>query len=132
VLASLSDVASFGGVVLGLLATLGAVVGVLYGVRYKVSFETEQALANARGEALSDERSRVKALESRLAARNHELIELRNTIARLEALPDLTAIIRVMEQHEVRAQERHEATTAVLSALVARIENIAPLEGGET
>jgi hypothetical protein len=108
--------------VLGFLLAVSALVGVIYGARYKVNYESAHALAETRGEALDDERERVKQLEQRIVEMSAEGDGLRATIARLESLPDLSRLVQILDQHEQRALERHEALGRLIETLVTRIE----------
>lgn len=112
---------TLGSAALGIIGTLAVVVGIVYGVRYKVAYEAASAAADELRKSIADERDRVGRLEGVIAQTREQLTSAQTTIARLEQLPDLAAIVGLLDKHEIRAQERHEATTEVLTALTARI-----------
>lgn len=112
---------TLGSAVLGIMGAVAVIVGLIYGVRYKVAYEAASAAADELRKAIADERDRVGRLEGIIAQTREQLTSAQTTISRLEQLPNLAAIVALIDKHEVRAQERHEATTEVLTALTARI-----------
>jgi predicted transcriptional regulator len=110
---------TLGAVVLGLIVTAATVIGILYGVRYKVSYEASAAAADELRKSLEDahireENLRSAAIEVKAQADalvhslRDQLDKAHQTIAKLEAMPDLAQLAALMEAHEVRAQERYE------------------------
>lgn len=118
----LSESLALAGVLIAGLAGIATIVGIVYGVRYKVAYEAERAASIALRESLADERARVKRLEGLATEQAEQLRGAQDTVARLEALPNLAHIVKILDQHEQRAQERHENTARVLGALTERIE----------
>lgn len=115
---------TLGAALLGVLIAVGTVSRLLYGAKYRTAYEVAHATAEELRKALLDEKARVERLEVVLAAERDRLKHAAEAIARLEALPDLGALVRILDQHESRAQERHERTAAVLTALVERVEKL--------
>jgi hypothetical protein len=134
--AGFSDTITLGSIIISAVAAAAVIVGVFYGVRYKVSYEAASSAAEELRKSLADEKDRSKEEKEIAAAAivelqtKHEKIQsslqdalssAQQTISRLESLPDMAQLVRLLDQHEVRAQERHEATAAVLPALADRI-----------
>lgn len=122
---TITSTVTLGAVIISALAALAVVVGVFYGVRYKVSYEAASAAADELRKSLADERERVAAEKAEasesMAALRKSLEAAQQTISRLESLPDMAQLVKLLDKHEVRAQERHEATTSVLRALTERL-----------
>lgn len=112
-----ADTVTLGAAILGLAAALATIVGILYGVRYKVAYEAEAAAARALRESLGDERARSERAETQSLALRNDLTKASERITKLEQLPDFAALVRLLDRHEQRAQERHESTTEVLSEI---------------
>lgn len=120
--ATMHETFAVAGVVLGVVAAFGLIAASIFGVRYKVAYQAENAAAESLRESLDDERGRVKRQEEALSSVRDQLKHANDTVARLEALPDLARIVKILDAHELRAQERHEKTASVLTALVERVE----------
>ena len=117
-----TDTVTLGAAVLASVGVLATLVGILYGVRYKVAYEAASAAAQELRLTLADEKDHVRRLDDVLTATRGQLEIAQKTINRLESMPNLAALAELLDKHEVRAQERHEATSRVLAALAHRIE----------
>lgn len=117
--------------VLGLIAALATVVSVIYGVKYKVVADAGRQL-----NATLEERIRTLAhdredLVAKLEEATSALVAARETIARLEALPNLQAVLELMtqtfERIMVRVEELHAENRAEgdrrLRVVVGLLEN---------
>lgn len=120
-----TDTITLGAAILSVIGALAVIVGTIYGTKYKVGYEAASAAAQELRNALTDERDRVSRMEQQITDGADQLRQANATIARLESLPDFAQIVKLLDAHEVRAQDRHEQTTSVLTALTDRI-----LEGG--
>lgn len=126
-----TDTITLGAVIIAAVGGIAVIFGTIYGTKYKVGYEAASAAAEELRASLADERDRVQRLEAALAASRQQLSAAQEQIARLESLPDLAHIVGLLDRHETRAQERHEATTAVLQALTDRITAQQP-QGGSS
>lgn len=124
-LAAYANTITLGALLISALAALAVVIGIFYGVRYKVSYEAASAAAEELRKSLADEKDRTAAEKAEsaetIAALRKSLEAAQQTISRLESLPDMAQLVKLLDKHEVRAQERHEATTSVLRALTERL-----------
>jgi hypothetical protein len=116
-------------VVGGFLAAVATIVGIIYGAKWKSAHAVEVALNNALSERVSlvvHERDEARVKVDEVAA---VLLEARQTIARLEALPNLERVLELLHDtftglatrldeqhrdHEKHAKERHRALLAAI------------------
>lgn len=147
-----TPVITTGSIIVGLITAAAALIAVAYGARYKVGYEAASAAANELRKSLDDAHDVIKRLEARLAEQATMIADQRSALERLEQLPNLERVIKLMtdtadrqeqraqdrltgglesvrrfiehelEEHELRAVERHEALLAAYAALVARVE----------
>lgn len=117
---------SLGAIIVGLLAGVGALAAVVYGARYKVVAETASARAAQLSDWLEEAQAREQRLEQRLAEALTALDDARRTlqeqavtIERLEALPNLERLVKVMHEERVRTDE---ASDRRLEVGVSRLE----------
>lgn len=145
IVAVFTETVTLGSVVLGALASIALLVGVFYGTRYKVSYLAASAAAEELRKSLADEKERGREEKETAAAAllatqekydavvaqlRDSLTAAQKTIAQLEQMPDMASLVRLLDQHETRAQERHEATTEVLRALADSVRrHDTPTEG---
>lgn len=110
-------------IVVGLLAGISTVVAIIYGAKWKSTHDVVSALNGAlsdRVELVVDERDEAR---EKLEVTTAVLVDLRATIARLEALPNLERVLQMIgdtftklgenlaelhNDHEAAAQQRHE------------------------
>lgn len=99
---------STGVLVLSFLTGLGTVVGIIYGVRWKTAYQVEKATSGSlseRASVLAHERDDVT---EKLAEATRALLDAHKTIARLEALPNLEAVLQLVGGSLERFGERQE------------------------
>jgi hypothetical protein len=115
-----ADTVTIGTIALAAMVSIATVIGILYGVRYKVGFEASAAASDELRKSLADSNLREEHLrESALlvkeqhdaltASLRQQLNKSNETIAKLEAMPDLAQLAALLDAHEVRAQERYES-----------------------
>jgi len=142
IFAAISTTISLGSIIVGILVAAGTLVAVIYGAKWKVTGEAAIALAEARGETIKDAKDREHELQAALHTSKEANAQMRQSIERLEALPNLARILEVMaasatssdeaaeqraahaindvkrfteeliSQHETKAQERHDQQLA--------------------
>jgi hypothetical protein len=124
---------TLGSLIVGLLLAVATLVGVFYGVRYKVSYETASARAGQLSDWLDEALEREKRVEGRLleSLRKLEdmalqLAECQATIARLEALPNVQAVVEKMGelavQQDAAAAQRLEQALLLVGDRFERLE----------
>lgn len=99
------NVITTGQLLLGILLAIAALIGVFYGAKFKVAYEAADALAEARGEAIADAKKREDDLQSALATSKEANAQLRATVEKLEALPNLQRLVEVMTENALRTEE---------------------------
>lgn len=123
---------SIGVAALAGIAAVGTIVGIIYGVRWKTAYEVQHATSDAlaeRAKTLASERADLdaKLKEATTAIRNAEV-----TIARLEALPNLQAVLelmtatfdRIMNRVEELHTENRDAGADRMRVLVEKIDEL--------
>jgi hypothetical protein len=145
---------TLGSLIVGVIVGLAGLAVLAHGARWKANYEIERARADSLDEGREAYEKRSRRLEQELKEAQAQSIELaqvlgdaKETIARLEQLPNLERVIGLMAEtsrrqdaeadrrlavgienverfvqielagHEKRAQERHEAQLGVLTLL---------------
>lgn len=124
---------SLGAAIIALLLMIGTLVGIFYGVRYKVSYETAASRAAQLSEWLDEAQEREARVEQRLAEALEKVAECtaaladaQATIARLEAMPDVSKVVEKMG--EVAVQQDAAASRRLEHALANVAERFVVLE----
>lgn len=140
-----------GSLLVGLLVAFVGLVVLFYGARWRAAYTIAATQAEELRKALNDERGRAERAEARERESLVVLADQKQTISRLEALPDLSKILEFLAKqeegatvrtrdavaavesflavHEERAQDRHESQIAVLSGLAAHLEKMKKANG---
>lgn len=140
-----------GSLLVGLIVAFVGLVILFYGARWRAAYTVAATQADELRKALGDERGRAERAETRERDSLRILAEQKQTITRLESLPDLSrildylakqeegAVVRARDAvaavesflavHEERAQDRHESQIAVLSGLAAHLEKMKKANG---
>lgn len=124
--AGFSDLITLGSAVLAGLLTIATLAGTIYGAKWKVTAQNAIATAAIWEENAKAERDRANRSQADKERLLLALDEHRETIAALRALPNLETLYTILEDHERRAQERHDATAAALAAMTARLTERTP------
>lgn len=129
------NVISTGQVVIAFLVGVVGLGGAIYGVKWKSTAEAAVALSIARGEALEDGKTREATLQDALATSSEANAQLRQTVEKLEALPNLARILEMMtanvdRQEEARARQfaemdKHSAerTAEAIASVTRDVDN---------
>lgn len=96
---------TLGSVLVGALIGLCTLAFLGYGARWKTNYETEKATSESLREGRDAFQAKAERLEGELAVCRDQLTKLEATRS-LE--PVLAAILDGFQEHEQRAQERHE------------------------
>lgn len=92
------------------LLTLAALAGVIFGVWYRAAYQAEKSTADAWKSGREAQHARAERLDRELATCRGEITELREAVARYEALPNLERIMQWLNEDRDRqdklAQER--------------------------
>lgn len=142
--ATYTNTLSLGTTILATILALGTLVGVLYGAKWKSRWDQAQATIDLYAKNAAGQENRANlAIDTATQSADraatekdtllHQLVDTREEIGRLRALPDLAGLVELAQTHDKRAQERFEAgearsqerhfeTVEVLRALVLRLE----------
>lgn len=115
--AQFSNTITTGSIIVGVLVSLAALIAIAWGSKFRVSYQAAAARAEQQAAHIDELLQREERLETRLAERDAKLderdamiTELRTVIERLEALPNLERVIRLMsdtaERQDRNASER--------------------------
>jgi hypothetical protein len=101
---------TLGSIILGIIVGLAGLVVFAYGARWKAAYEAEHAVVDSLMEGREAYKLRADRLEDELIERHRQLVscteaigEQKQTIARLEALPNLSIVIDKMAESTKRA-----------------------------
>lgn len=98
------NVISTGQIVIAFLVAVVGLGGAIYGIKWKSTAEAAVALSLARGEALEDGKARETTLQGALATSSEANAQLRQTVEKLEALPNLARILEMMSENVDRQE----------------------------
>lgn len=91
---------------IAIIAGLATIAGVLFGVRYKVAAEAGRLLNETLEERLRVVAHERDELQKKLEDSTAALVETRQTIARLEALPNLERVLTLISETFERMRDR--------------------------
>lgn len=109
--------------IITILLGIGGLAGIVFSVRFRVATEVFKATAQAQAENASAERERADRLERQLEESHERERDHRETIAKFEALPNLSKVIEQITSIDTAAAARTEtAVAALLERFDARFE----------
>lgn len=118
---------SLGQILTVILVACGTLASLIYGVRYKVGYEAASAAGDELRKSLEDSHAREAELQEGLKAQSEVNSQLRETVRELESYPNLTELMKVMNESDASAQARAEALAKIQEnqlSILAKIEEV--------
>lgn len=101
-----SNTITLGSIIIGLFVAIGTIVTMAYGAKWKAVARTAIARGDELDKYLDDEKQRHEQASRERKELAILVADQKTTIARLEALPNLSAIIEQMAQEATRSDDR--------------------------
>lgn len=110
-----------GSLIVTAILAAGTVAGAIFGVKWKATAQAAAATIELWQDNAAGEKLRADSLQAEKEANIREIGELHATVTRLEALPNLQALVAILEHHEVAAEGRAKRSIDVLERIESQL-----------